>query len=276
MEQEAIQQLNQELTTLVIAVTAILFLMVAFVITFFSIFQKRKTKLLIEKAEEKIRFDHELAQSQNEIQEQTFQNISWELHDNIGQLLSVARMQLNMLNSEAPEELKVRIKETGEVVGKSLAELRALSKALNTDFIKNIGLTRALDTELQRYNKLNFLTATFEVHGEEIHIDRKDEIIIFRILQEFFSNVIKHSKASELKVTLNYNNQELYIRAEDNGVGFDIENVEKGSGLLNMQSRASLINADITIDAKINRGVCLILRYPLTNSDDDREQTNHQ
>ncbi len=254
---------EEKLGILVIIIAGILLLMVAFVITFFSIFQKRKTQLLIEKAEEKQKYERELAKSQMEIQEQTFKNISWELHDNIGQLLSVAKMQLNMLQATVDEERQKQVKETGEVVGKSLQEIRVLSKALNSDVIQSMGLSRAIGLELSRFNKLNFLIADIEIHGDEVMIDRKDEIIIFRILQEFFSNVIKHSKASELNVILDYTDEMLTINAKDNGVGFDRETVEAGSGLINMQSRAMLINADLTLKAQPNKGVSLTLSYPL-------------
>ena len=263
MEQEGVQQLlENNVEAMVIAVSAILLLMVVTLITFFSIFQKRKTQLLIEKAEQKQKFDEEIVKSQTEIQEQTFQNISWELHDNIGQLLSVARMQLNMLHPDVNEDNKKRIEETAEVVAKSLQEVRALSKSLNTDFIKNIGLYKALRNELQRFNKLNFLEANIEVIGDEVLIDPKEEIIIFRILQEFFSNVIKHSKASELSVKLHYKEEELEITAKDDGVGFDFNSVVEGTGLMNMRSRAQLIHAVLTIDAAPNQGVLLTLHYP--------------
>ncbi len=269
MEQEGVQQLlESNVETMVIIVSAILLLMVVTLITFFSIFQKRKTQLLIEKAEQKQKFDEEIVKSQTEIQEQTFQNISWELHDNIGQLLSVARMQLNMLHPDVSEENQKRLEETVEVVAKSLQEVRALSKSLNTDFIKNIGLYKALRNELQRFNKLNFLEANIEVIGNEVAIDPKEEIIIFRILQEFFSNVIKHSKASELSVKLLYKEDSLEITAKDDGVGFDFNNVVEGTGLINMRSRAQLINAVLAIDAAPNQGVLLTLHYP-TNKPTD-------
>ena len=263
MEQEGVQFIGDKVELLVIAMSAALVLVIAFVITVFAVFQKRKTKLLIEKAEQKRQFDEEIVKSQTEIQEQTFQNISWELHDNIGQLLSVSRMQLNMLYPDVNEENQKRLKETAEVVAKTLQEVRSLSKSLNTDFIKNIGLYKALKNELERFNKLNFLNAEITVTGQETEIDPKDEIIIFRILQEFFANVIKHSKASKLLVTLDYQPDMLYIEAEDNGVGFDSNQIVEGTGLMNMRSRAQLIHAKLDLVAVPDQGVSLTLRYPI-------------
>jgi len=71
-----------------------------------------------------------------EIQEQALKNISWEIHDNVGQLLSVAKMQINILQMELPEIQQNKIIEVGEIVGKSLQELRDLAKSLNPETIK--------------------------------------------------------------------------------------------------------------------------------------------
>lgn len=89
---------TKELSTLIIYVTVVIVLMVGFLVYFFVVYQRRKTSLLVKQAEERKQFEIILAQTQTEIQEQTLKNISWELHDNVGQLLSVARMHTNMIS----------------------------------------------------------------------------------------------------------------------------------------------------------------------------------
>jgi hypothetical protein len=254
-----------EIIKLIIYVTLLIVILVVFLISFFLAYQRRKTKLLLEKAEQKQKFAMALANAQTEIQEQTLKNISWELHDNIGQLLSVAKLQLNMLSTQVKETNKKAIEEVSEVVGKSLKDIRLLSRTLNHEIIQNIGLVQAIKMELERFNRIKFLDASIDIKGEEIAINDKDEIIIFRIFQEFFSNVTKHSKASKLDVHLNYKKSQLEIIAKDNGVGFDIENASKGLGLINMKSRAELIEADFYLSSKFNEGVKLKLVYPLKN-----------
>ena len=93
--------------------------------------------------------------------------------------------------------------------------------------------------------------------------NNKDAIILFRILQEFISNTVKYSKASQLTITLNYDKDNLEIIAEDNGVGFNIENVKKGSGLINMESRARITNAEFSLISIPNQGTKLSLNYPI-------------
>ncbi|MEM9390789.1 MAG: histidine kinase [Bacteroidota bacterium] len=241
----------------ILAATITLLVLVTIIIALLAIFQDRKNKYLL--AEKK--FEDEIAKSQMEITEQALKNISWELHDNVGQLLSIAKMQLNILHSELQDQAKV-LDEVSELVGKSLMEIRLLSKTLNPESILNMGLVQAVQVELDRFDKLKFVATSLAVEGNVCEIGQRDEIIIFRILQEFFTNVIKHSKADLLKVKLNYLSDKVIIIAEDDGIGFDADEVVQGSGLMNMMSRAKLIGAAFERETKPGNGVKMYLEYP--------------
>ncbi|WP_239524900.1 sensor histidine kinase [Leptobacterium flavescens] len=254
--------MSKEVISLIVYLSLLILVLVTFVMFFFLSYQKRKNQLLIEKAEEKRRFEAELSKTQNEIQEQTFKNISWELHDNVGQLLSVAKMQLNMLQMELPENYQKRLSEASEVLGKGLSEMRQLSRTLNTDYVSNLGLQESLEVEVNRFKRLNFLRIEYDHLGDTIPINKKDEIIIFRIFQECFSNCIKYSKATLLSIVVEFRSKELFISATDNGVGFDMKKRGEGAGLINMRKRAELIGAKLTITSEINKGVSVTLAYP--------------
>ena len=255
---------QDEIIMLVAASSIVLLILLITVISLFTYFQKKKLKFILDRQEAERKYLEELAESQLETQEQTLKNIGWELHDNVGQLLSVANMQLNVISTEVPEGTKKRFEETRDVINTSLKEVRALSKSLNSDVIRNIGLEKTIKNEIERFNKLKFVDAKFQVFGnKDYEINAKDEIIIFRILQEFMSNSIKHSKAKNLDVTITYLLEKLDIKIMDNGVGFNLEKVKKGSGLINMESRAKLINTDLSIKSSENQGVSLTLSYPI-------------
>jgi signal transduction histidine kinase len=233
--------------------------MVVAIIALFLVFIKRKNNLLTEKQQAQREFENAIAETQIEIREQTLRNISWELHDNIGQLLTLAKIQLHQLAGSSED-----ISGVSETISKSLTELRALSKLINPDALKNIMLPEALSLEVARFNRLNFIEATLSIEGEEKLIDDKAEIILFRILQEFFSNTIKHAKASKLDVMLTYTDEKLTIIAKDNGKGFDKskENRNKGIGLQNMKSRGKLIGAEIELESELEKGTQLtIIHY---------------
>mgnify|MGYP005995593829 CR=1 FL=1 len=250
--------MEQENGELVILISTVLVCLITIaLITLFVVFQQRKNKLLIEKRENKKRFEKEIAETQIEIREETLRNISWELHDNIGQLLTLAKIQLQ-------NATKDNINEVSETISLGLKEVRLLSKLINPEAIKNIELKEAVQLEIDRFNRLNFIKSNLEIIGNEKKIDKKSSIIIFRILQEFFSNTIKHSKASTLKVILNYTNERLLISASDNGIGFlQTENIQNGIGIQNIKSRAKLIGAQAKFTSEKDKGTTLSINYKL-------------
>ncbi len=262
-----IQNISEELspndTMLIVAASSmVLLILLITVIILFVYYQRKKLKFILDKKESERRYLEELSKSKLETQEQTFKNIGWELHDNVGQLLSVANMQLNVLSTSLSDDLKPKLKDSQDIIKKSLAEVRALSKSLNSDVIQNLGLIKSIENEFRRFNKLKFLNATLEVKGDENDVvNEKDQIIIFRIIQEFFSNSIKHSKAKNLDVMLEYLPNELFICVTDDGIGFNEELIQKGSGLINMKSRAKLINTDFDLKSLQGKGVSLTLNY---------------
>ncbi|UKM64161.1 histidine kinase [Flavobacteriaceae bacterium GSB9] len=243
---------------------AVLVIVSALIVVFFVVFLKRKNKLLQEKMEQQRAFEAEIAQAQTETQEQTLKNVGWELHDNVGQLLSFANMQLSILKMQMADDVKEKFKDTTDALKESLAEVRALSKTLNNDVILNNGFEKSIANELNRLQKMKFESANLKVIGNKVPFpDRKHEIIVFRIIQEFLSNSVKHSKAKNIEIVLDYQPKVLYIKASDNGQGFDVNDVENGSGLINMKSRAALINAQLDLKSQPDHGTTLSVEFPL-------------
>ncbi len=249
---------------LLIYMIVVLVIITGLVILFFVVFQRRKNKLLLEQLEQQRAFEAEIVQAQTEAQEQTLKNIGWELHDNVGQLLSFANMQLSILKMQADASMRDKFKDTTEALSNGLKEVRALSKTLNNDVILNIGFEKSITNELDRLKRMKFSSATLDCTGEKVAFkDKKHEIIIFRILQEFMSNSVKYSGATHLNIQLDYNATHILITAKDDGKGFDMAVVEKGSGLINMKSRAELLGATLQLRSQPNAGVTLELNYPL-------------
>jgi len=241
-----------------IVFSIIAFFLALTVILLFVLFQKRKNKLLQQQQQAESRFKEELIETQIEIREETLRNISWELHDNIGQLLTLAKIQLQSM-----DEQSANIIEATETIGKSLIELRSLSKLINPDTFNKLTLIEGLQLEIERLNRLRYIDASLTFTEAFLFLDKKTEIIIFRILQEFFTNTIKHSKASQLMVEVTNDSDKLIIMAVDDGIGFNTEslNKDKGIGLSNIKNRASLIGADIVISSQKGVGTQLKLTY---------------
>ena len=253
-----------QIEILVLVVTIIVIILVSTLVVFLLYFQKKKVAYILKQREIQKKFTEEINKSKIEIQEQALKNISWEIHDNIGQLLSVAKMQLNIVQMSLPTKEQIKIQETGEIVSKSLEELRGLAKSLNPETIKNKGLIDSLQLEIDRFNRLNVIDASLIIINEPFNLSNEKEIILFRILQEFCNNTLKYSKAKKLKIQLNFNKNNLNITAEDNGIGFNINDISKqnGIGLLNIKSRGKLIGAEIDLKSEENKGTKLFINCP--------------
>jgi hypothetical protein len=262
MFKEETANISQDTILLIAYSVIVIFSLLVFVIGFFILYQKRKNKFLLAQLEAQRIFEEEIASSRVEIQEQTFKNIAWELHDNVGQLLSVINIQLNMVLHKVPKEYEAPLTETKDLVAKTIKEVRSLSKTLNTDVIKQNGLIASIQTEITRFNRLGFIDATLTVLGDEKPLEAKDEIILFRIIQEFLSNVIKHAKADKLIVSLHYKDAFLDIKAEDNGVGFNVNQKQSSSGMHTMKERAKLLRATYKLESEIGVGTRLLIEYP--------------
>lgn len=227
-----------------------------FLVLLFLTFIKRKNAILKKKNDAEQNFKREIITTQIEIREETLRNISWELHDNIGQLMTLAKIQAQNAQGD-PKKMEA----VSEIIGNGLNELRSLSKSINPETIRNLDFEEAVKMEIERFNRLNFIDAKFSVSGEKIEIDSKTSIILFRILQEFFSNTIKHSQATKLDVSIGYGEYQINITVKDNGIGIHKSRENSGQGIKNMQSRAQLINADLNINTIQNKGTTLDMKF---------------
>ena len=252
---------EEEIALISYALFVILAITIVFIL-FFITFQRRKNQLLIKQIKQKQAFEEELIKTQQEIQEETLKYIGRELHDNVGQLLAFSTMQMNAVLKAAKTDIKPKITNAYDALNQSLSEVRILSKSLNSDVIGNLGFVTMVKNEVARLNKSGLIEASCITEGKEINFkNKKDEIILFRIVQEFFSNTLKYAQAEHLKIYLRFNTDSLDIKVEDDGIGFNPKGITEGSGMINMQKRAELIGALYNLETKANIGTSLKVTY---------------
>jgi len=248
-------------------ITAFIVTMVTFIIVILFFLQKKQHGYTSELKAAKFNYDKELYKAQLEIQEQTFQQISREIHDNVGQFLSLAKLSLTTIDFDRREETESGIAEISEILEKALEDLRDMSKSMNPEIIRKGGLKRAIEMQvgfLQRGGKYH---VTFNMYGDYHTISEQKEIILFRILQEAVNNIIRHAAASDITILLSSNNAELKLHIQDNGKGFDIKNPYPASrkigGITNMQQRAKLIDARFDIESILGKGTTITVLTPV-------------
>src|SRR4051812_40548739 len=196
---------------IIIGTAAMLF----FVIFFYLFFlQMHRRRAIHEKEiyDLKVQYERTLFESQIEIQEQTFRNISQEIHDNIGQVLSLAKLNLNTIpQMESSDKIAL----TEELLGKAISDLRDLSKSLHPEKIVDIGLANAIRNELSVMQKAAKLSTELFAGDEEIKLSDEKCIIVFRMMQEILHNILKHAKAKNVKVKMYSNDNYAIIEIID-------------------------------------------------------------
>ncbi len=231
---------------------------------FFAYYRTRQRKNYLEKEELKINFQQELLRTQLEIQEQTFNHISQEIHDNVGQILSLAKVQINIMN-ESDNMSKVMLNEVKENVSKALTDLRDIAKSLSSERIRSMSIVDAVRIETERINKSGIIYASVSCEGEERKTEEQKKQILFRIIQECLQNIIKHAQASEVNLQFHYAPDMLDVTVKDNGMGFDVNKAmgnSTGLGLQNIKTRASLIGAELAIESTLDKGSTFTIKMP--------------
>jgi hypothetical protein len=207
----------------------------------------------------------EVNNARNEIQQLTLNNISQEIHDNVGQLLSLAKMQLNLIE-EAPEKDSDLIRETKENISKAMSDLRDLAKGMSSDRIKVLGLYDSVIQEAERISRAGSLRIEVSSNGEKQEPDHQKQLVIFRVIQECFQNIMKHAQAAHVKVDFTYQPESFDISIQDDGKGFEF-NAERtattGLGLMNLFNRVNLVGGEAKVNTAPGRGTQILLHIPI-------------
>lgn len=223
------------MTMLVIAV------LIAGVVATIVISLRRAEKNRREMAQMELDYQKELRAIESEVQEATLSHVAGELHDNIGQLLTFMRLQLEKEKLRHPESLS-SLEPISETLKSTMQQVRLLSHSLSNDFIADGGLQQAIGQEAERLQGLGRFTVNFNTDGIEPELSKDARIIAFRIFQEALGNSLKHAQAKQLRISLR-GSDGFMLQLEDDGRGFDLRQAminQDGLGLKNMYRRAHM------------------------------------
>jgi len=205
-----------------------------------------------------------LLETQLEIQELTMKHIGREIHDNIGQKLTLASIYLQQLDYEnKASNINESITTINSVLNQSLKELRQLSKSLTDDTISELSISELLFRECNKIRDLKIYKVLFE-HKINSDVSYPIKSVLLRITQEFFQNSIKHSNCTEVSILLSENGKNINLLLKDNGKGFNMDNINKdGIGLRNMEKRTQILNGNFDLKSNIQLGTVLNVQIPL-------------
>ena len=208
-----------------------------------------------------------IAQAVVDAQEKERAEIGKELHDNVNQILSTAKLYLELAKTDTKQK-DALIKRSADSIFTAINEIRHISKALVPPSVKDLGLIDSVNDLVESLRMTNALQVQFTHNGDFDNIlDDKQKLMLFRIIQEQVSNVLKHAAASRIIIDLKLSEKLINLSIVDNGKGFELEKVKykKGVGLSNIESRAHLFNGKVIITSAPGKGCKLFIQVPIHN-----------
>ena len=254
----------------IVAIGALLLVVsLIYVVVTVYVHQRSKHKHAMEDLKNTVQ--KEMLVAQLEIKEKALNTIAEEIHENIGQMLSLAKLNLNKALITDTTTDSEKITSAKDLIGKAIQDLRNLSKTLDTSYIGDHSLSQLLQNDIHMIDKAGDYKINFRLTGTERHHNPQNQLIIYRIIQEALNNIIKHAKGNQIDIILNYLPDSFHFTIQDNGIGFETDPLpspEKngGLGLYNMQNRARLIGGVFTYESKPGMGTVLKLVLPNSNT----------
>jgi signal transduction histidine kinase len=206
-----------------------------------------------------------LAQTLIETRESTLREISRELHDEFGQILTAIGSMLGRAGKHAPEGSSLRsdLREIGEVAQTALDNVRGLSQTLHPSILEELGLASTIDWYLSTVEKQLGIRVTLDTRGTPSQVDSTKAIHVYRVLQEALSNVARHSGTNEAAVRLGFGTDRLEMEIEDGGKGIGPGTTRRGLGLVAMRERAAIVGGTLDFLTPSQGGTLVRFSMPL-------------
>ena len=236
---------------------------------------RKKVEVALHATERRIRrLSHRLL----EIQENERRQIARELHDEIGQILTATKIDLEVIRrNQLPDELIHRLNDDIMMLDACLSEVRNLSLELRPSILDDLGLIAALRWQLERFQHRAGFAGNLIAEGISERFDTDLETASFRIAQEALTNIAKHGKAHHVEIEMKQNPAELTMSIRDDGMGFDVDRAmaeavrSKTFGILGMQERVSLLGGSLEFKSVVGKGTTVSARLPIGESNGEKK-----
>ncbi|MES2374244.1 MAG: PAS domain S-box protein [Bacteroidota bacterium] len=224
-----------------------------------------------EKLKETLTETRRLAESLQVVREEERTGMAREIHDHLGQMLTVLRLEISMIKSkltpnDAPikEKIEGAINTTNEVI----ATVRKIASKLRPALLDDMGLAAALEWQCREFRKNTGVSCVFtEENFEDIagQLDKSVATAIFRLSQESLTNIMKYAEATQVQSSLVYKDGLISLQISDNGKGFDVEEIKnkKTLGILGMKERVLIMNGDFELKSKPGSGTTITVKVKL-------------
>jgi len=228
--------------------------------------ERKKTEETLNQSYEEIK--RMTAHLQN-IREEERIVIAREIHDELGQQLTVLKMETKGLTKKlnvTDEGVKYKIAEIIDLLDEMVKSVRRICSELRPSLLYNLGLAAAIEWHLKEFEKRSGIKTVFNELSEDLDIPDSIKNGLFRILQEALTNISRHANATTITVTLEQKDQQLILTIEDNGRGFEKKEIDskKTLGILGMKERTQVMGGNYEINSIPGKGTTVMVTVPYT------------
>lgn len=221
--------------------------------------KQHETELLHKEEEHK----KELLETELEIQTQTMAHIGREIHDNIGQKLTLASIYAKQFGHESQsEEVLDKMGNIDGIISESLVELRRLSKTLTDNGIVNYSIQQLIGIEVDKIKRLKECQIESNLDFSILIESNQTKTVLVRVVQEFIQNSLKHANCETITISLLEKENKIELKLIDDGKGFDLDKKANGIGLKNIKKRVELINGIHSLKSDLKSGTELTIKIP--------------
>ena len=247
-------------------------ILICIIILFVLTYHKRliSQKLALSEQESKHRF--ELLSASIQTEEKERQRFARDLHDEIGGLLSTARIKANQAKRLAPENDRSQqiLIETTDLIDDTINNVRRISHAILPPLLEKFGLAVALENLVEKLDSKEGTSVFLHASGKPRRLDSRIELSLYRIALELVNNALKHAKADTIDINLSFGQDQMMLQVIDNGIGFNIANIKessKGLGLKNIESRTLAIDGELNYWSQPDKGTKVTITIAYENRD---------
>lgn len=245
----------------------ILIAFLIFIIYILKLYNRKEIEFNKTLTIQNIEKEKEILNNRVEVQEETIQKISREIHDNVNQLLTLTKLNINTIKYSEGVEFDNKIELTNQLITSAIKELTNLSRSLSAETVNEFGLAKSIESEISRLTQIEDIKIHLDVVQKSKILNSESQLVFYRIFQEATRNSIIHGKAKNIFVSLQIDEKIITLLIIDDGIGFDIENINSKNinnshGLLNMQKRTKLINGILEIESNPNKGTSIKVMIP--------------
>lgn len=239
----------------------VLFIIAIGVVLLTQHFQKNLFKQRLLQEAIKAQHQQDLLRSSIQVQEQERKRIAQDIHDELGALLSISRMQLIQLEGKEqlePDHLKHSLQNVRSLTEKSLSSMRRISHELMPPQLENFGLVKTLESMAAHANKSGGVEIEIQAADSLPEMNWNTKLGLYRICMELMNNTIKHAGASNITINLQFQDDQFICTYSDNGKGLDNTHPQTGLGQKSMEGRASSLGGSIVYPAVSEGFQCII------------------